>query len=401
MPTRALTSAAVTRIEPPKTGQADHFDRGYPGLALRVSYGGARTWAYFYRHGGKVRRMTLGRWPAMGLGEAREAWRAAREAVDKGENPAHQRPADADAVASVVAEWIKRDQGANRSVVSVERLFRRDVLPAWDERQIGTITRRDVVELIDAVADRGSVVMARRLHAHLHRLFRWSLGRGIIEHHPMMGLDKPGADVKRDRVLTDVEVATIWHAAERAGWPFGPIVQLLALTGCRRTEIGALRWSEISEGEIRLGGDRTKNAEPRTIPLAHAATEIIAGLPRVAGAFVFSTTGKTAVSGWSKAKLLLDRAIADMSGGPLPDWHFHDLRRTVATGMQRLGFSLQVIEAVLGHTSGSRAGIVGIYQRHSFDTEKRVALEAWSREVVRIVGGEPAAVVPMRRGRER
>jgi integrase len=333
----------------------------------------------------------------MGLAEAREAWRAAREVVNKGENPAHQRPADADSVACVVAEWLRRDQGANRSAVSVERLFRRDVLPAWGKRQIGTIVRRDVVELIDAVADRGSVVMARRLHAHLHRLLRWTVGRGIIEHHPMMGLEKPGVEVERERVLSDAELAAIWEAAGRVGWPFGPILQLLALTGCRRTEIGALRRVEIMGNEIRLGGERTKNKEPHTIPLAPLAVEIFAALPRIDGGFVFSTTGKTPVSGWSKAKKQLDRAIADINGAPIADWHFHDLRRTVATGLQRLGIGLQTIESVLGHTSGSRAGIVGVYQRHSFEPEKRVALEGWAREVERIVSGELASASPMLR----
>jgi integrase len=395
MPTRALTTAAIARIPAPKTGQEDHFDRGYPGLALRISYGGARAWVYFYRHAGKLRRLSFGRWPAMGLAEARDAWREARKAVDRGENPARQRPSDADAVASVVADWLRRDQGPNRSVAEVERIFRRDVLPGWEGRQIGTITRLDVVELIDAVADRGAVVMARRLHSHLHRLFMWCLGRGLMENHPMVGLGKPGEESKRDRVLDDREIAAIWQAAGRVGWPFGEITKLLVLLGARRAEVGGLRWEEIVGNEVRLGAARTKSGEARVIPLSAAAVAIIEALPRIDGEYVFSTTGRTPVSGWSKAKLQLDRAIAD-NGSPIAGWVIHDLRRSVATGMQRIGIGLQVIEEVLGHIGGSRAGIVGVYQRHSFEAEKRVALEAWSREVQRIIGRETGAVVPMR-----
>jgi len=380
MPTRALTAAAVERIKAPAQGQADHFDKGYPGLALRMSYGGAATWVYFYRLHGKLHRMTLGRSPSMSLAQARDAWRTARALVGKGENPARARPAVADSFAAVVAEWLKRDQAHNRSADEVRRAFEHDVMPAWRDRLIATITRRDVIELIDAVADRGAVTMARRLHAHLHRLFRWSVGRGIIESNPMADLPKVGSETKRDRVLTDAELAKVWRAADEMGWPFGPAIKLLILTGARRDEIGALRWSEIQGNEIKLAGARTKNAEAHSIPLARAAVEIIKTLPRIAGnGLVFTTTGKTPVSGWSKAKAMIDVEVS------IPAWRIHDLRRTCATGLQWLGTSLQVIEAVLGHISGSRAGIVGVYQRHGFDAEKRTALDAWAHEVERIV----------------
>jgi integrase len=228
----------------------------------------------------------------------------------------------------------------------------------------------------------------------------WCLGRGLIENHPMVGLGKPGEESKRDRVLDDREIAAIWHAAGRVGWPFGEITKLLLLLGARRAEVGGLRWEEIVGNEIRLSAARTKSGEARTIPLSAAAVAIIEALPRIDGEYVFSTTGRTPVSGWSKAKLQLDCTIAD-NGAPIAEWRIHDLRRSVATGMQRIGIGLQVIEEVLGHIGGSRAGIVGVYQRHSFDAEKRIALEAWARELERIVGGGEATVVPMQRGRGR
>jgi integrase len=196
-------------------------------------------------------------------------------------------------------------------------------------------------------------------------------------------MQKPGAETKRDRVLSDKELRTIWKANEDLGWPFSPAIKLLILTGARRGEIGDLRWSEIDQDAkaISLAGERTKNGEPHTIPLSNAALTLIKDLPRIAGSeLVFTTNGKTPVSGWSKAKRQLDSAADKM-----PNWTVHDIRRTVATGLQKLGINLQTIEAVLGHTSGSRSGVVGVYQRHSFDAEKRAALEAWGKHVMGLV----------------
>ena len=396
MPTRALTVAAVERIKPPSQGQADWFDKGLPGLALRVSYGGAKTWVYFYRLHGRLRRLTLGRAPAMSLAEARDAWRDARKAVAKGENPA--RKTAPDSFAAVADEWLKRDQVHKRSAAEVKRVIERDVKPAWDGRLIATLSRRDVIDLVDSVVDRGAVTMARRLHAHLHRLFRWSVGRGILTVNPMTDLPKPGKAVKRDRVLVDAELAAVWKAADIVGWPFGPAVQLLILTAARRDEIGALSWSEVDGVTIELSGARTKNGEPHTIPLSTTAARLIELLPRIGGGdLVFTTNGETPVSGWSKAKSSLDDAAAKLYGRALPAWRLHDLRRTTATGMQRIGISLQVVEAILGHVGGSRAGVAGVYQRHTFDVEKRTALEAWAHEVERVVGGKSGDVIPMTR----
>jgi hypothetical protein len=231
------------------------------------------------------------------------------------------------------------------------------------------------------------------MHAHLHRLFRWSVGRGIIATNPMADLPKPGAAVARDRVLIDPELATVWKAADKIGWPFGPAIRLLAYTAARREEVGALLWSEIHDNEIRLPGERSKSGEPRIIPLSPPAVELIRGLPRT-GERVFSFNGSTAIGGWSQAKRAIDAAAAEIDGRPLEPLRIHDLRRTTATGLQRLGVGLQAVAAILGHVSGSRAGIVGVYQRHQFESEKRAALDAWAREIDRIIRGDAAPVVP-------
>jgi integrase len=403
MPKVRLTAAAVERLKPPATGQIDYFDTAYPALALRVTAKGVRSWVYFGRVRGRIKRATLGRYPDLSLAQARRKAGETADAMRQGVDPASAKRAAAlavpDSFAAVAAEWLKRDQAKNRSVDNVRSIMARYALPAWGDRVITTIGRRDVIELIDSVADRGFPIMAHRVHSHLHRLFRWSVGRGILEINPMADLPRQGAAVRRDRVLDDAELALVWQAAVKTSWPFGPVVRLLILTAARRDEIGGLRWSEIEVDKINLKGERTKNAEPRTIALSPAAADLVRALPRVrSSALVFTTTGATSVSGWSRAKTLLDHAIEGINGGaPLAPWRLHDLRRSAATGMQKLGVSLQAIEAVLGHISGSRSGVVGIYQRHSFEPEARAALEAWARHIDAIVNGEPGNVVSMMR----
>ena len=168
----------------------------------------------------------------------------------------------------------------------------------------------------------------------------------------------------------------MWRGAESIG-PFGTVTRLLILTGARREEITQLRWSEVDGATIKLGGDRTKTGASHIIPLSAAAQALLASIPRIACSdFVFTTSGKKPISGWSQPKVKLD------STSGTTGWRIHDLRRTVATGMQKLGVTLQGVEAVLGHTSGSRGGIVGVYQRHDYAAEKRAALEAWGAYVI-------------------
>jgi integrase len=377
-----LTDAAAGRLKPPPQGQVDYWDKQYPGLILRVSCGGRKAWNYVYRLKGKQRRMKLDIYPAMSVAEAHGAWRKVRDLVQAGRDPAKEGNGQGAAdFASVFEEWLRRDQAKNKSAGVVRRYIERDVLPHWQHRLITEIGRRDCLDVIDALADRGKIIAARRLHGHLHRLFQWAIGRGILTVNPLTGVDKPGAEVKRGRVLNDDELVKVWNAAKRMGWPYGPAFQLLALTGARRDEIGKLRWSEIDGGEIKLEGSRTKNGEPHVIPISAAARSVLENLPRIHRSdLVFTLSGTVPTSDWSAAKLELD----DYAALTIP-WRIHDLRRTAATGLQKLGTPLQVTEAVLGHTAGSRGGIVGIYQRHDYADEKRAALEAWGAHVMALV----------------
>jgi integrase len=371
---RHLTDAGIQRTKPPAKGSLEIFDLGYPGLALRIGHGGAKSFELFYRVNGKLRRDTLGRWPAISLADARMAWRKTREAIGRGETPVREN--EAPLFERVAEEWIKRDQAKNKpsSLYQVTRSLEVDLLPAWRGKRVDQITKRDVLELLDRIADRGAPVMARRVQSHVGRFFRWCIERDILKIDPTQAMPRVGNGKSRDRVLTDEELAKVWTACSG---PYGAVVRMLALTGARREEIAQLRWSEIDGDTIRLEGSRTKTGEPHTIPLSSAAQALLKGLPNI-GEYVFS--GARPISNWGQCKQRLDNA----SG--VTGWRIHDLRRTVATGMQRLGVNLQTIEAVLGHVSGSRSGVVGVYQRHSFDAEKRAALEAWGGYVSDLLG---------------
>jgi integrase len=389
MPKKTLTAASVERMKAPKSGQVEYFDQGYPGLSLRVSYGGRKAWSLFYRLNGKLSRVSLGIYPSTSLAEAREAWRETRKQVAAGIDPSQAKGAArlSTGFSEVVREWLVRDQAGNKSAAAIARLMETTFIPLWGTRPITEITRRDVRDVIDGIADRGTVIRARRIHAALHRLFAWAVSRDIITANPMTGLGKPGSETSRDRVLSDDELRQVWKAAENLGYPFGPAHQLLVLTGARREEIGQLRWSEIENDTIRLEGSRTKNGAPHDIPLSAPATALLYSLPRI-GEFVFAIDENRPVSAWSKAKAKLD-VIAPIA----PSWRVHDLRRVCATGLQRLGVNLQVVESVLGHTAGSRTGIIGVYQRHSYADEKRMALEAWGAHIMRLIEGTGGAVV--------
>jgi integrase len=381
MPKTSLTVASVERIKPPARNQIEYFDRGYPGLALRVSHGGAKSWCMFYRIGGRLRRMSLGTYPAVSLVEARDAWRAARQNVARGIDPGRHSASRSDTFEIVVAEWVKRDQSKNKAstLYQTTRIIQTDLLPVWAARRVDAITKRDVIELLDGIVDRGATIKARRVFAHLHRFFKWCMSREIIITSPMTGLSRPGSESSRERVLSDAELVAVWKAGAQG--PFGAVARMLILTGSRLNEISRLKWSEIDGEVIRLEGDRTKNGKPHTIPLSTPGRALLDAMPR-AGDYVFSVDGgKRPITGWSRGKAKLD------SLAMIEPWRLHDLRRTVATGLQKLGVNLQIIEAVLGHLGGSRAGIVGVYQRHGFDAEKHAALRAWGAHVMALVEG--------------
>jgi integrase len=239
-----------------------------------------------------------------------------------------------------------------------------------------------VLDLIDAIADAGKETLSRRVQAYIHRLFRWYIGRVGPERfgpNPAADLPKHGEEVKRDRVLDDNELASVWKAADRIGWPFGVAVQLLILTGQRRGKIAAMCWSDIKDGIWEIPYKQREKGTGRTLELPPLALSLLESCPRIAECdLVFSTNGRTPVSGWSRAKCRMDKIV------PLhKDWVWHDLRRTADTGMNEIGIDPHIVEALLGH---SLKGVAGTYNRAQYKEDKRVALEKWAKHVEKLLG---------------
>lgn len=399
MPKRALTAATIERIKPPPKGQVDHFDKGYPGLALRVSYGGARSWVFFNRWDGKLRRTHLGTFPAMDLGEAREAWREARKNAERGENPNPAKASSKDVLGTVerVAEEFLKRHGPNlrpRTLQELERPIRQLVIKQWGSRAPAQIGRADALSLLDDVAEERGPVAANRTLAVLKTFGAWMVERDIISTSPFASIKRPHKEESRDRVLADDELALLWSIFEELAYPFGPFHKLLALTGQRRDEIAKMKWSELDLESDKpvwtLTKERTKAGREHIVPLSTWAVEILGGHPRPAkprGDYVFTTTqGKTAISGFSRVKDKIDAKVLEIARdakGPA-DWRLHDLRRTAASGIARLGFAPHIVSAVLNHSPGSLQGITAIYNRFRYEDEKRAALNAWGAHIERI-----------------
>ncbi len=388
-----LTELSVSRIRPPKSGRLEVWDSTLPAFGLRITAAGARSYVVALRKPGAKHpsRIKVGEPGQMTLADARTA---ARTLMVDPDALKERQQAKGDTVAAVIAEFIERYQKPrNRAWREVERVLVRE-LASWADRLIRSITKRDVLELLDGIVDRGSPYMANCTLAHTRKLFAWAVDRDIVTASPIAGVKAPAGEASRDRVLTDGELVAVWRAAEALGWPFGPLVKLLIITGQRIGEVSRMRWQDLdlAGAEWSMPAAAVKTKKPHVVPLSALALEIIEGLPRTADGYVFparAASNRNPVSGFSKIKARLDR-LSGVSG-----WRYHDLRRTVATGLQRLGVRLEVTEAVLGHVSGSRAGIVGVYQRHEYGTEKRHALDAWSRELERLIGRRGAKVIAL------
>jgi integrase len=240
-------------------------------------------------------------------------------------------------------------------------------------------------------------VLANRLHSVTRKFFAWCVEQEMIPASPLAGLKAPAQEKSRDRVLSDSELARVWDAAGRLGDPiYGAMARLLVLTGQRRGEVAGMEWAELDlKNRLwSLPGTRTKNDRAHDVPLSRQAMAVIEDLSRISDRHVFSYDGARPINGYGKPKARLDALLPK----DMPGWTLHDIRRTVASGMARLGVSLPVIEKVLNHISGSFAGVVGIYQRHDFAKEKRAALERWGAHVAAVVAGkgDKAKVVSLR-----
>ncbi|GGD42099.1 tyrosine-type recombinase/integrase [Sinisalibacter lacisalsi] len=408
---RALTTKAVDAIKPDAT-RREIPDPALSGLYLVVQPSGAKSWALRYRFAGKPKKLTLGRWPIMGVADARSAASRAIEAVERGQDPGAEKQrakaakleaalSERDKIKTLMEQYAKRHLANLKSGATVKRELERHVVSAWGDRDIHEISRRDVIDLLDTIVDTGRATTANRVRAYLSKFFSWAVEREIVDASPTAGVKAPAKEVSRDRVLSDDEIRWFWKACEAEGQPWGPLGLTLLLTGQRLGEAAGMTDSEIDGGLWRLSAARTKNGRAHDVPISEAVMGVLGDIERIAGdaGYIHTTTGAAPLSGFHKGRNHIADRMAEIAteerGEPvdIPHWTFHDLRRTAATGMARLGIPVRVTEAVLNHVSGTGGGIVAVYQRHDYADEKRQALEAWGRFVIEIVEGGSDNVV--------
>ena len=432
---KAIDTASVSDRE------AYLWDGELKGFGLRIRPTGARSFVYVYRPGGgraaPKRKVTIGTYGAITLEQAKAKARRLAGDVAHNRDPALEIRAgrEAQSVASkttvsvLVPLFVEQHHRArgNRSADEAGRTLSFDLVKRWPHRSVKEITGPELTRLLrDVAVRRKAPGQARRLYIALSRFFRWCVTEGYCASSPVATVEAPPPGRVRERVISDFEIALMWRAAQTLGYPFGYCVQLLILTGARRNEIAEAKRSEFSLAAETwiLPATRSKNKRSHLRHLSPQAVAILNALPQVGDVvrppavprtgravrdavvvadLLFSTTGRTPISGFSKVRdrlqeLMVKEAKRLDLPPPADDWQFHDLRRSLVTWLAAAGFAVHVADKLLGHVSGAIRGVAAVYQRHEFLPERRAAMLAWGQHVEDVVRGRPVIgnVVPIR-----
>jgi integrase len=363
-------------------GQVDYWDTLTPGFGVRVSYGGRKSFVVATRVNGRFRRFTLKpAYPLLSLAEARSQAAAIIKNAQGGiDHTAATKVARQNTFAAVAADFMQDHAKNLRSRGEMQRKLNVEVLPYWGDRPIASITRADIKALLREKARTGPIA-ANRLLALVSTIFTWALDEEIIESSPAVRLPRLGVEQERERSLTADEIRVLWSAFSKLGYPFGPLLQFMLVTGQRRSEVATMKWRELDAEGWSLPGTRAKSALGHRVPLSSLAREILDGVPR-AGEHVFTARSDRPLRGWSSAK---DRVDA-LCPTPITDWRLHDLRRTMATHMRSIGIDRLVVSKLLNHAEG---GITRVYDRYAADPEKAAAMERWANRLREIVENKP------------
>jgi integrase len=397
-----LTDAQVRNLKP----QAQRYEvwEG-KGFGVRVTPNGAKSFIYMYRFQGKNRRLTLGTYPAMSLAEAHKAFAEAKEMLVKGIDPGaktvfeRQEELKAPTVAGLAVEYLEKwAKPRKRSWQTDKRILEKDVLPEWGWRKARDITRRDVIRLLDGIIDRGAGIMSNRSFAVIRKMFNFAVNRDIVPVSPCLAVRSPAPEQRRDRVLTTDEIRAFWHSMDGAKMAEGTklTLKLQLVTAQRKGEIISAAWDEIDliEGWWTIPGEKSKNSLPHRVPLSPFALELFRAAKTLAGGspWVFpSPRGGKHITPEAVDHALRRPGLEALGFTFVP----HDLRRTAASHMTGMGISRLVVSKLLNHVE---RGVTAVYDRHSYDREKRQALEAWTHKLKGIVEGAEANVIPFVRG---
>jgi integrase len=399
---RGLTTKAIENVKP-AAERREIADAGCRGLYLVVQPSGAKSWCVRFRYEGRSRKLTLDGFPS--LAAARKQATAALAELANGIDPATKEKQAAESAAKAEAakgrdtfealakqflELYAAKKTREATYVHYERMLT-IAGEAWHGKTVHEIKRRDVVDLLDKIAvDRP--VLANRTQAVLSKFFRWLAARDVVESSPCVGVERVSKETPRNRVLSDQELRQLWRAADEIGGRIGPFIQTLMLTGQRRSEVAGIRLSEI-EGDLWvLPAKRVKNNREHVVPLSRQVMEIVQAQPPIGKDFVFTDSKRNRIGSFARYKTQIDDIMK-----PASPWVFHDIRRTVASNLAKLGTTVPVVEKVLNHAGGTFGGIVSTYNKYEYLPEERVALQRWADHLEAIVNGKPAQnVVPLR-----
>jgi integrase len=389
-----LTQKAIAALALPE-GKTETivFDEDLPGFGVRIRAGGARTWVYQYKIGNQHRRITLGNTTALSPARARETAGDLHAQVRLGQDPqgakTESRVRAAETMIAVAQSYLTYQSGhlRRRSYTEVERHLLKYCKPLHG-LQLQKIDRRAVAGIVASVAAASGSATGNRVRASLSALFSWAMRQGLCDSNPIAGTHR-APEKARERVLSSAELEIIWGALDQAD--YSSIIKLLILTGCRRDEIGSLSWSEITDDRIVLPPQRTKNGREHIIPITPAVRAILDGRERN-GVFVFGRHAAKPFSGWGVSKAGLDRRIK-AAGHQLSGWRLHDLRRSVRTGLGKLGVAPHVAELAINHV---RKGIEATYDKYRYEGEIKTAMTLWANHVLAVVEGRERKVIPLR-----
>ncbi len=355
-------------------------DGGMTGLYLIVQPSGSKSFALRYRHSGRSKKLTLGKYPQMSLLQARERAREALESISYGEDPS-RRPVSPQRFEPAFRSFLERHVSQTKGTYETTRIYEHDLLPAFRGKVLSDITKRDVINLLDSIVDRGSPVMANRVLAALRKFFSWAVSRDLARRNPCDGIKPPSKEQPRDRILRDEEISVFWKACEAIGYPYGTYFQFLLLSAQRRTEVSDMTFEEIEGDEWIIPAARANNGIKHRVPITSAMNTLLQSSGRDTG-YVFTVTGEYPVNNLGRAATRLKKKMAEISdlksSVTIEEWKPHDLRRTAASGMARCGIFQEVIERVQNRVSGKFAGVAGIYNRYEYEKEKREALKKWA-----------------------
>ncbi|HWX73108.1 MAG TPA: tyrosine-type recombinase/integrase [Xanthobacteraceae bacterium] len=391
MPRMRLTKSAIDAL-PPAKSDVVYWDAGSPGFGVKITPKGRKVFIVLYRAGGagsKLRKYTIGPYGRVTLHQARVAAQKVFAAKLEGRDPAAEkrearRRLVADRVEDLLESFITQRLARNRSAGEIARLLRREVGKPLAGRSIHEISKRDVVEVVAAIEQRGAPVAANKTLKSLKTFLRWCVGQAVLDQSPAEGVPPPGKEVTRDRVLNDQELAQAVLAARKMGGPYSGIVEFLALTGQRREEVARMKWNELDLAQRvwTIPKSRTKNAKEHVVHLSEQSMAVLKRADKKEP-FVFSLLGAKPFQQFSKGKRKLDQ----LSG--VTEWRLHDLRRTCVSGMARLGIAPHVADKILNHQAGTISGVAAVYQRHEFLSERREALDRWGAHIGAILRDKP------------